>query len=469
MDLQRLKIDRSRRTAPSRRPRWLLPAGSAATALALLWLFAGPLGRGLDRLRLPRVRVAEVAQAHPATAGAVSGTAANGHVVAARRAALSTDLPGRIVELRVTEGSFVREGDLVARLFSEDAEAALASAQARLDGARAAVERVRASERAARASLAGAETAREAARARAREAEASAALASSDLARIRRLVGEGVLADRDLDVATSQQAQAAARLDSARADERSASASVDDAAARRRLAESEVVVAQAELEATEAERDRAAALLTKTEVRAPFDGVVVLKDAEIGEVVSPASTGGSTARGSVCTLVDLDSLEVQADVPETSLAAVRLEGPVSIFLDARPEREYAGRVTRIWPTANRQKATIEVRARFEEPDEELRPEMGVRIVFLAPGAQPRGGDGEGGPALLVSESALVRAGGGAAVWVLERDRVGLRPITVGERRGGRVSVESGLEAGERVVLDPPPGLEDGDRVLVEGA
>jgi multidrug efflux pump subunit AcrA (membrane-fusion protein) len=148
---------------------------------------------------------------------------------------------------------------------------------------------------------------------------------------------------------------------------------------------------------------------------------------------------------------------------------VRLDGPVSVFLDAHPEREYAGRVTRIWPTANRQKATIEVRARFDEPDELLRPEMGVRIVFLPEDAAPRPGGGEAGePALLVPESALVRVEGGTAVMVVERDRVSLRPVTLGERRGGRVSISSGLEPGERVVLEPPAGLEDGDRVLVGG-
>src|SRR5690606_7887824 len=108
-------------------------------------------------------------------------------------------------------------------------------------------------------------------------------------------------------------------------------------------------------------------------VRAPFSGVVVLKDAEVGEVVSPNVMGGASTRGAVATLVDFASLEVQADVPETSLKAVTVGAPARVFLDAFPERPYAGEVSRVWPTADRQKATVEVRVRLLEPDQRLRP------------------------------------------------------------------------------------------------
>src|SRR5690606_1372654 len=129
-----------------------------------------------------------------------------------------------------------------------------------------------------------------------------------------------------------------------------------------------IAVARAQVDVAKAIEEHAAATLDKTFVRAPFDGIVVLKDAEVGEVVSPNSQGGSNARGSVCTMVDFDSLEVQADVPETSLASVRIGAPVAIYLDAFPGRTYPGKVSRIWPTADRQKASIQVRIVFAARD-----------------------------------------------------------------------------------------------------
>ena len=171
----------------------------------------------------------------------------------------------------------------------------------------------------------------------------------------------------------------------------------------------------------EANRDLARATLDKTEVRAPFDGVVVLKDAEVGEVVSPNSQGGNS-RGSVVTMVDFASLEVQVDMPETSLHAVAVGGAANIYLDAFPEIAYRGRVERIWPTANRQKATVEVRASFLEPDEKLRPEMGVRVVFTPPEAPPVDPAQDEGELVLIPSSCVVRIDARPGVFELEARR-----------------------------------------------
>jgi multidrug efflux pump subunit AcrA (membrane-fusion protein) len=143
--------------------------------------------------------------------------------------------------------------------------------------------------------------------------------------------------------------------------------------------------------------------------------------------------------------------------------------PVRIYLDAWPERPYAGRVSRIWPTANRQKATIEVRASFDERDQRLRPDMGVRVVFLAGDAPAAGPERPSGPTILIPEEALTRDGGRTGVLVVERDRVRFQPVAAGARRAGRVTIESGLSPGERVVISPPSGLADGDRVRVEAS
>jgi RND family efflux transporter MFP subunit len=192
----------------------------------------------------------------------------------------------------------------------------------------------------------------------------------------------------------------------------------------------------------------------------------VLKDAEVGEVVSPNAQGGSNARGAVCTMVDFDSLEVQANVPENTLKSVEVGAPADVFLDAYPDERYAGTVDRIWPTADRQKATIEVRIKFERRDERLRPEMGVRIVFrsdrdAAPAAttQPR--------RIVVPQEALVQFDGKTGAFVVERDTVRFAEVTAGEAKGGRVAVDAGLIANQRIVLDPPATLQDGDRVRTQ--
>ena len=186
------------------------------------------------------------------------------------------------------------------------------------------------------------------------------------------------------------------------------------------VAEAERAQAEAGLSALSAARDLAQATLDKTFVRAPFDGIIVLKDAEVGEVVSP-NAQGAQSRGSVATMVDPTSLEVQVELPETTLSSARIGERAEIFLDAFPDQRFQGTVLRIWPTANRQKATVEV-----------------------------------------------RVGGADGVFVVERDVVRVQALTLGGTTGRRVEATSGIKEGERVVLDPPARLADGDRVRIKG-
>jgi RND family efflux transporter MFP subunit len=469
LDVEALKIDRKlARTRTARRRRG--PLGkivALALAAALVWLFWSPLRGLVDRVRLPAVRVLQVVESHPAAAGAVRGTAANGHIVAARRAALSADTPGRIVELNVTEGSLVRKGDVVARLYADEYAAALQRAEAELVAGNATAERARAAVESAKSELAQSGRAHDAARAQVDEAAANEKLAQETFARTDDLVRRDIRSQADLDAAQASLEAARAQQRSATARAQEAAAAVDTAQQRVRITEGDLAVADANVEVLDAARALAAATLAKTEVRAPFDGIVVLKDAEVGEVVSPNSQGGSNARGSVCTMVDLASLEVQAEVPETNLASVQVGAPVTVFLDAWPDKAYACRVDRIWPTANRQKAIVEVRIAFDEPDDLLRPEMGVRAVF---GAAPESGDAprvDREPVILVPESAIVESTDGSAVFVLERDSVRLQQVQLGERRAGRAAVRAGLTAGQRIVLEPPFDLRSGDRVRLE--
>ena len=470
MDLQKLKIDRSR--AQPRRRRggklaWLVPLALLAGAA---WVFRTPLGRALDRLRLPLVEVALAQEVDALSAAAVSGTAANGYVVARNRAALSADAPGRIVALFVEEGSVVEKGEVVARLYYEELEAALRSFEAQVLAAEASVVSAAARLAQVERNVPVLEARVTAAEARLKRAAAGVELAGRELERVRELEAKDVQSERALDQAETAARQGEADHGAARADLTAARASLEQGRASVDTEEAVLAEARAQVPATRALCDQAAAALDKTYVRAPFDGVVVLKDAEVGEVVSPNSQG-SSSRGSVATMVDFASLEVQVELPETSIAAVSVGAPARVFLDAYPAAPYEGRVQRIWPTANRQKATIEVRVGFDSPDERLRPEMGVRVVFHpGAGSAPQGEQDPQAAALrgvLVPEAAVVREEGRAGVFVLERDVARWRPVQLGPRRGGRANIASGVQPGELVVLSPPPDLDDGDRVRYE--
>ncbi len=384
-DLTRLTIDRA--PTPARRRgagRWI--AGAIVLAL-LAWLGWPALAARFDGR--PEVRVARAQRV--TAAAALTGTAANGYVVARRQAALSTDVQGRLVELKVEEGDRVQAGDLIARLDTRALEALRGRARGELTASRSALE-----------------------------------IAQLDHARKAALLPAGDIAQAEVDLARTT-------LDGARA----------------RAAAYEAAVAEIEVQ------------ISKSSVFAPFDGVITAKNAEIGEVVSSIASGGNS-RGSVATLVDFDTLEVQVELAQTSLRAARDGAPVTIFLDALPDRAWPGRVRQIWPTADRQKATVELRCEFLERDERILPEMSVRVVFSegAAGGEPVE------PHVLVPRAAL----SGDAVWVLADGRVTRRAVTTaGEGPRDTVKVVDGLSGSEQVVLDPPAGLEDGDEVRLAEA
>jgi HlyD family secretion protein len=385
-DLSRLRIERAPGT-PSGRAR----RGRPALLLLLLLLGAGGVLAWRSGLVFgpPRVETGRVVRS--GGAAAASGTAANGYVVARRQAALSTDIEGRLVELRVEEGDHVKTGDLIARLDTRQLEAARGR------------------------------TAADIARART-EAE----WAKIDWDRKEPLLASGAVSQADVD--------------------------------RARIERDRTVAALTSFESALAEID---VMLSKSSVFAPFDGVITAKNAEVGEVVSSLSAGANS-RGSVATLVDFETLEVQIELAQTSLQAAREGAPVLIYLDAFPEKAYRGRVRQVWPTADRQKATVELRAEFLERDERILPEMGVRVVFTPEGdAAPRE------PVVLVPERAVTaREGEAGVVFQLDGTRVARREVRLGEAARGQVPVLAGLAGGETVVLDPPASLADGDEVAL---
>ena len=238
------------------------------------------------------------------------------------------------------------------------------------------------------------------------------------------------------------------------------------AAADLENARTRVSVLEAQTNSARAQVQLAAVNLENTRVRAPFDGTVLNKDAEVGEIVAPASAGGALTRTAIVTMADLATLEVEVDVNEAYISQVRNGQPATITLDAYPDTSFRGRVRQVIPTADRQKATVLVKVSILDHDPRILPEMGAKVVFQresgeTAAAAPR--------RVLAPAAAIVRSGASASVWIVENGRVARRPIQLGRERDANVEVLSGLAGGESVVVDPPAALKDGARVRVTGS
>jgi RND family efflux transporter MFP subunit len=468
VDLKDLKIERQPTSKRRRKNPWPVRIGLLGLLAGVAWAFWPMVSSVLDQIRLPLVRTFRVQEAAASTAASVRGTAANGYLVAARRAALSSDVPGRIVELNVTEGSVVKKGDIVARLFSDEYRAGWQQSVAALGSAETAVKRARANVKVALANISEARSSLANASALRDEGQSQLDYTVQERDRIVRLAATGIEGVNAQQQAERDYAGAKARLNSLVASVEVSAARVEISVQRANVANLEVEEAKDREKAARAARDQAKATLDKTDVRAPFDGIVVLKDAEVGEVVSPNVQGGGNARGAVCTMVDFGSLEVQANVPETTLSSVTVGAPADVFLDAFPDIAYPGTVDRIWPTADRQKATVEVRVKLNHKDDRLRPEMGVRIVFRKLDEQPTATDSTNNSRqIIIPLEAVVQIAGKSGTFLIERDTVRFMEVTTGKKKGGKVAIDAGLSPNQLIVLDPPATLQSGDRIRIQ--
>lgn len=201
-----------------------------------------------------------------------------------------------------------------------------------------------------------------------------------------------------------------------------------------------------------------------TRIRAPFDGTVLTKDADVGEVVAPFASSVNS-RAAVVTMADMSSLEVEADVSESNITRVSAGQRCEIVLDAYPDVRYPGYLHKIVPTADRAKATVLTKVRFTERDDRVLPEMSAKVTFMSGGAAST--DAPSGTVLSVRESAVVTLDGSATVFLLEGDRVRSVQVETGRRIGDRIEIRSGLASGDRVVLRPPAELTDGSRVTLQ--
>jgi len=382
-----LKIDR-RVGLPTVQYRYFGALFLIIASIFLIWIFA----RGPSPVSIG------VAYARPAIDGRASGAAlleASGYVVARREATVSSKITGRVTQLLIEEGQQVVAGQVIARLDASNALSALDQATAEIGAADAGVTLARVTEASSR----------------------------SKFVRMEALSRSGWISKQSLD---------------------DGRAAYEGAQSNTELMKRQVAVARAAGRVLEQSVD-------DTIVRAPFSGVVTVKAAQVGEIVSPISAGGGFTRTGICTIVDMHSLEVEVDVAESYIDRVVGGMPASVRLNAYPDWEIPAEVAAVVPTGDRSKSTIKVRIRLKVEDPRIIPEMGGKVSFLNSTVAPS--QPAAGSVAIPVDAVLPSSGGQYRVFVIGTDlRLEDRVVRVGEKRGDNWIVLAGLRAGERVAL-----------------
>ncbi len=418
--MSRLRIDRD----TGARRRWVPWAVLLVLAAVGAALYPNVRAYVAER-RAPEVETARVTQVvtTPGGSTALPVLVASGYVVARRSSDVGVKMGGRLARLRFEEGTRVRKGEVIAEIEHADVDAQLeASRRTVAEG----------------------------------EAQYGQAIAARDedlrnLERQRALMKDGITTTATLTAAESSAAVSAARV-------KSAEAAIASARARVRVTEEAIENAN---------------------VRAPFDGVVIKKRAEVGETVSPFGVQGQASRegGAIATIADLAELEVQTEVSENSVAKLSAAMPAEVTLQAYQDQPYKGRLRQIFPSADRAKAIVEVRVSILNPDAHVKPEMTASVTFQEPGAA-RGRSGtatESGssavapPVVLAPKRAITQQGGASVVWVVSNGSSVRRVVALGSERIDQIEIKSGVVPGEVVVLNPPAGLTDRGIVRVKGS
>ncbi len=396
-DLAKLRIDRGLAPIRARRRRKWLWLGVVGVAAA-----AGAAWLALQPRALT-VQATPIVTTYPSQQFVVLN--ATGYVVAQRKAAIASKATGRLEWLGVAEGSRVKAGEVIARLDNRDVVAQAQSAEANV--------------RAAQAALA--------------QAQAEEWDATTSLRRNQDLLAKGFVSQAALDSAK------------ARADRASAA----------------VANAKAAIGVAEANARNAEVAVDYTLIRAPFDGVILSKSANVGDMVTPFSSAADS-KGAVVSMADMSTLEVEADVSESSLAKVSVGQPCEITLDALPDIRFRGRISRMVPTVDRAKATVMTKVRFDAIDPRVLPEMSAKVSFLSQEVTPE----QQKPLLAVSPDALATRDGRAVVFAIRGDKAVEVPVTAGARIGDVTAIAGAVKSGEKAVLKPAADLRTGAPVTI---
>lgn len=386
------------------------PAGGSRTglfvALAALVIVAAVVVWWLNRPQATPVATAVAREVAAGPGGERTVLNASGYVTARREATVSSKFTGKVVDVLIEEGLRVEAGQVLAHLDDTNVRTSLALAEAQAQSARTGLE----------------------------ETKVRLTEAERDFARQAALLKGSVASQADYDRAESALLALRARFS---------------------LQQAEVTVAERSAAVWQQQLDDAV-------IRAPFAGIVTSKNAQPGEMISPMSAGGGFTRTGICTVVDMESLEIEIDVNESYINRVTPGQPVEATLDAYPDWRIPCKVIAIIPTADRQKSTVRVRVGFDRLEARILPQMAVKVAF-----QEKAGGTAAAPAtraVSVPRPALREADGRTFVFIVASGRAERRAVTLGGPPTGDAVVTAGLAAGERVILDPPATLTDGSAV-----
>jgi len=404
--ISQLKIDRS---APAKSRRSLLWPGLVTVAIiaaVLSWVLFRPGGAAVQ------VEI-DIARNPPSAAAANSVLDASGYVVARRQTTVSSKVTGKVVEVFVEEGMRVEKDQVVAILDDATQQAQLSLAKARAEASRAALQEI--------------------------EARLSNARLERD--RLRDLAKRGLTSTASVDAAEATYDELAARLETGRENVK--------------VSERNVAVA--------------ADALSNMTIKAPFAGMVVSKNAQPGEMISPVSAGGGFTRTGICTIIDTDSLEIEVDVNEAYIQRVQPGQRVSATLDAYSDWRIPAEVIAIIPTADRQKATVKVRIAFLERDERILRDMGVKVAFLdADAPATPANESQDVAGVLIAGEALRSDNAGDFVWRIINNTVERRAVEIsGQRDRARILVTSGLAPGDTIVRSSESPLVAGQAITTD--
>jgi RND family efflux transporter MFP subunit len=404
-DLSSLKIHDAARSNGARGKFWRIFAAS----LGVLVILAG----GVFALR-GRTPVVEVAAARPA-GGPQAETLLNasGYVTPRRRATVAAKITGRVTGVFFDEGMYVKQGQLLATLDDSDAKRALAAAMADRDAAKAAIP----------------------------DLQVQLQYAEIEFHRAQELHAEKVQSEEFLDTARTNVKSLQAKI----------------------------VLAQQQVDAAQARVQQAQQGVDNCVIHAPFSGIIVSKDAQVGEMVSPVSAGGGFTRTGIATIVDMNSNEIEVDVNEAYIARVKPGQKVIATLDAYPDWQIPSHVRTIIPTADREKATVKVRISFDKLDPRILPDMGVKVAFLnEEDASKKNKNKDQGPAVkaIIPQSAVRGEGGLSYVFAVRDGKAERRAVSLGRKIGSDVEVIAGVNSGDELVVRGPENLQDGQKVEI---
>ena len=402
-DLGSLRIPDKHRTG-GKSGRWV----AYATAVLGVIVLAGGVALKL-RSQTPVVEVVTAVRPDPSGRSAILN--ASGYVTPRRRATIAAKITGRVTGVFFDEGTHVKAGQLLATLDDSDVKKALDSAKADRDASQAAIA----------------------------DLQVQLNLAQIQLRRADELRKAAVQSQEQLDTAI---------------------AAADSLKAKIELAKQQVAAADARIRESQQAVDNCV-------ITAPYDGIVVSKDAQVGEMVSPVSAGGGFTRTGIATIVDMNSNEIEVDVNESYIARVKDRQKVTAILDAYPDWEIPSHVRTVIPTADRQKATVKVRISFDKLDPRILPDMGIKVTFLSDEPVKKADANAPVVAALLPTEALHEENGKKIVFLVKNDHLERRAVAVGNTKGSQTEILSGLSAGDSVVVKGPANMQDGLAVEIK--